>query len=308
MAMSSDKPVESRFPSMASLRVFIEAARLGSVTQAADVVHLTQSAVSKQIKLLEDVLGATLFTRTPQGLVLTEPGMIFRPYAEAAMEQIARGRRRLAERQSAHQPVRLHMLAIVGERWLMARFPAFNADFPQIDVQFTHYVSEHQTEEPDLDIRHGDGLWPGQAADYLFGREMAFVCSPAFLERCGGTLAAGDVQRLTMLQHFQMPTYWAEFTEAHHLRGAVPAHTIRYGYMSVIVKAAVAGLGFALMPRCFIREELGDGSLIELEPLRFESATGYWLTRPEDGPVRHEVTVLADWLIAEAEMFRVSEQ
>ncbi len=68
----------------------------------------------------------------------------------------------------------------------------------------------------------------------------------------------------------------AEFTEAHGLRGAVPAHTIRYGYLSVIVKAAVAGLGFALVPRCFVREELLDRSLLELPELRFESggATG----------------------------------
>jgi LysR family transcriptional regulator, glycine cleavage system transcriptional activator len=301
--MDTGKVMEARLPSTGSLRVFVEAARLGSTMQASDAVHLSQSAVSKQIKLLEEVLGATLFTRTPQGLVLTEQGMIFRPYAEAALEQIARGRRRLAERHGERRPVRLHMLAIVGERWLMARFPEFNAAHPDIDVQFTHYVSENETEEPDLDIRHGDGAWPGHEARYLFGREMAFVCAPSFLERHGGALSAADMQRLTMLQHFQMPAYWAEFTEAHGVRGTVPAHTIRYGYMSVIVKAAVAGLGFALMPRCFIREELSDGTLCELSHLRFNSASGYWLTRPEDGGARPEVDVLAAWLRQQADAF-----
>ena len=286
-----------------SLKVFLEAARLGSTTQASGAVRLSQSAVSKQIKLLEDVLGVTLFDRTPQGLTLTEQGMIFRPYAESALEQIARGRRRLAERAGQRHPVRLHMLAIVGERWLMARFPAFNADHPDIDVQFTHYVSEHETEEPDLDIRHGDGRWPDQTARYLFGREMTIAASPGLLDRFGGTLVAADVQRLTLLQHFQMSTYWAEFTESHGLRGAVPAHTIRYGYMSVIVKAAVAGLGVALMPRCFIREELASGDLSEVAPLRFESATGYWLTRPSVSAHRPEVDALETWLVAEAAAF-----
>jgi DNA-binding transcriptional LysR family regulator len=297
------RPTDNRLPSTSALRVFTEAARLGSTTQTSDAVHLTQSAVSKQIKLLEEVLGVPLFSRTPQGLALTEQGMIFRPYAEAALEQIARGRRRLAERHGARRPVRLHMLAIVGERWLMERFPAFSATHPDIDVQFTHYVSEHETEEPDLDIRHGDGTWNGHEADYLFGREMAFVCAPCILERHAGTLMVSDVQRLTMLQHFQMPAYWAEFTEAHRLRGAVPAHTIRYGYMSVIVKAAVAGLGFALMPRCFIREELLAGTLVELEHLRFLSTTGYWLTRPDDRLGRPEVEVLAVWLRQQAAVF-----
>jgi len=71
-------------------------------------------------------------------------------------------------------------------------------------MQFTHFVSEHETEEPDLDIRHGDGVWAVHRSVYLFGREVAFVCAPAFLDRHGGALGAGDVQRLTMLQHFQM--------------------------------------------------------------------------------------------------------
>jgi LysR family transcriptional regulator, glycine cleavage system transcriptional activator len=244
-----------------------------------------------------------LFERTPQGLLLTEAGELYRPYAEAALEQLARGSRRLAERTGTPRPVRLHMLAIVGERWLMQRFPDFTAIHPDIDVQFTHYVNENEIEEPDIDIRHGDGHWPGYSTMYLFGREMAFVCSPLLLERHGPALAPQDVQKLTLLQHFQMPAYWAEFTEAHGMRGAVPAHTIRYGYMSVIVKAAVAGLGVALVPRCFLGEELSTGALVELSDMRFESASGYWLARPEHHGQRREVDLLADWLMTESVTF-----
>lgn len=295
-----------KFPSTASLRVFASVARLGSTTRAAADVNLTQSAVSKQVQLLEDSLGFALFERTPQGLLLTEAGELYRPYVEAALEQLARGVRRLAERSGVQRPVRLHMLAIVGERWLMQRFPDFTVAHPEIDVQFTHYVSENESEEPDIDIRHGDGQWPGFTAQYLFGREMSFVCSPLFLERHGPVLTPKDVQTLTLLQHFQMPAYWAEFTETHGIRGAVPAHTIRYGYMSVIVKAAVAGLGFALVPRCFLDEELTDGTLIELPDLRFQSASGYWLSRPDHLGHRPDVTVLADWLMRDAATFNQS--
>jgi DNA-binding transcriptional LysR family regulator len=294
---------ETRLPSVASLRVFASVARLGSTTRAAEAVRLTQSAVSKQVQLLEENLGCALFDRTPQGLALTEAGEIYRPYAEAALEQLERGKRRLAERTGMRRPVRLHMLAIVGERWLMTRFPDFTAIHPGIDVQFTHYVSENQIEEPDIDIRHGEGRWPGFSARYLFGREMAVVCSPLLLHRHGPRISSWDLQKLTLLQHFQMPAYWAEFTEAHGLRGAVPAHTIRYGYMSVIVKAAVAGLGFALVPRCLLGEELGAGALVELCDLSFESASGYWLARPDHHEQRPEVGLLADWLMAEAATF-----
>jgi DNA-binding transcriptional LysR family regulator len=293
---------DGRLPSTVSLRVFAAVARSGSTVRAAEAVGLTQSAVSKQVRLLEEALGCTLFERAPSGLLLTEEGRIYRPYAEAALEQLARGRRRLDERGFARRPVRLHMLAIVGERWLMARFPDFTANHPDIDVQFTHYVSENETEEPDIDIRHGDGHWPDHESSYLFGREMAFVCAPAFLDRHDGLVRPADVQKATLLQHFQMPAYWAEFTEAHGLRGAVPAHTIRYGYLSVIVKAAVAGLGFALVPRCFVRDEMRDGSLAELPHLRFDSGSGYWVTRRKGGK-RRDVDVLADWLRKEAARF-----
>jgi LysR family transcriptional regulator, glycine cleavage system transcriptional activator len=294
---------ETKFPSTASLRVFASVARLGSTTRAADDVHLTQSAVSKQVQLLEDNLGCALFERTPQGLLLTEAGELYRPYAEAALEQLARGTRRLSERSGIQRPVRLHMLAIVGERWLMQRFPDFTVTHPEIDVQFTHYFSENESEEPDIDIRHGEGRWPGFSAQYLFGREMAFVCSPHFLDRHGPDLTPHDVQKLTLLQHFQMPTYWAEFTEVHGMRGAVPAHTIRYGYMSVIVKAAMAGLGFALVPRCFLGDELSNRTLIELPDLRFSSVSGYWLARRDHHGHRPDVARLADWLMNEAAVF-----
>ncbi len=297
---------EPKLPSTASLRIFASVARLGSTSRAADDVHLTQSAVSKQVQLLEETLGCLLFERTPQGLLLTGAGQIYRPYAEAALEQLTRANRRLAERIEMQRPIRLHMLAIVGERWLMARFPDFTASYPEIDVQFTHYVSENEVEEPDIDIRHGDGQWPDYSAQYLFGREMSFVASPLFLGRYGPRLKPGDVQKLTLLQHFQMPTYWAEFTEAHGMRGAVPAHTIRYGYMSVIVKAAVAGLGFALVPRCFLGEELANGTLVELPDMRFTSASGYWLARPKHFGHRSDVAQLADWLHKEAAAFNCS--
>jgi LysR family transcriptional regulator, glycine cleavage system transcriptional activator len=292
-----------RLPSTTSLRVFLALAAHGSTLEAAGAVNLTQSAVSKQLRSLEDIVGSALFERSPRGLTLTEAGLIYRPYAEAALEQLARARRRLAERGLARRPVRLHMLAIVGERWLMGRFPAFTTAHPEIDVQFTHYVTESESEEPDIDIRHGEGVWAGHVGDYLFGREMALVGAPQLIARQGAALQARDVQKLTLLQHFQMPAYWAEFTEAHGLRGAVPAHTIRYGYLSVIIRAAVAGLGVALIPRCFVRDELAGGELAEAGGLGFTSATGYWLTRPEDGASRPEVDLLARWLMDEAAAF-----
>jgi DNA-binding transcriptional LysR family regulator len=105
-----------------------------------------------------------------------------------------------------------------------------------------------------------------------------------------------------------MPTFWAEFTEAHGLRGAVPAHTVRYGYYSVIIRAAVAGLGVALAPRCYVAEELASGALVNPLNLGFASATGCWLTLARDKPHRPGLAALVAWLRDEAAIFERATQ
>lgn len=290
-------------PSSTALRAFATVARLGSTARAAVEVNLTQSAVSKQILSLEQHLGVMLFDRNPLGLKLTEAGAIYLPYAQAALEQMGRGAMRLTERAAIARPIRLHMVAVAGERWLMERFPAFAQAHPGIDVQFTNYVSESESEEPDIEINHGTPPWPDRQAHYLFGRDVALVAAPELIERMGGFRRPGDIQKMTLLQHFQMPTFWAEFTEAHGLRGAVPAHTVRYGYYSVITRAAVAGLGVALAPRCYVAEELASGALVNPLDLGFASAIGCWLTLKRDAPKRSGLDELLAWLLSEAATF-----
>ncbi|MDU0340878.1 LysR substrate-binding domain-containing protein [Bosea rubneri] len=290
-------------PSTTALRVFLAVARLGSTAKAASAVHLTQSAVSKQIQALEEHLGIALFERSPTGLKATEAGTIYRPYAEAAIEQMERGARRIAERTALGRPIRLHLVAIAGERWLMERFPSFAQAHPEIDVQFTNFISESQTEDSDIDIVHGIGPWPDREAHYLFGRQVALVAAPALLERMGGFTSPADIQKMTLLQHFQMPAFWAEFTEAHGLRGAVPAHTVRYGYYSVIIRAAMAGLGVALAPRCYVAEELASGTLVNPLSLGFDSTVGCWMTLNPRGQRGPGVEALVGWLREEAARF-----
>jgi LysR family glycine cleavage system transcriptional activator len=291
------------FPSTTALRIFLEVARCGSTARAASEVNLTQSAVSKQILALEAQIGTGLFERSAAGLRLTEAGEIFRPYALAAVEQIQRGMQRVRERGRDATPIRLHMIPIAGERWLMDRFPVFAARHPEVDVQFTNYISETFSEEPDITIRHGAGPWPAPACHYLFGREVSLIGAPAMLERVGGLKHPADVQGLTVLQHFLMPSFWAEFTEAAGLRGAVPARTIRYGYFSVIIQAALAGLGLALVPTCFIRAELADGRLENPLGLRFPSALGCWLTVTGARPAPEGLDALVGWMLEEARAF-----
>jgi DNA-binding transcriptional LysR family regulator len=291
----------ARLPTTAALQLLVAVAERGSTAAAARASNLTQSAVSKRLKSLETAVGMALFRRTGRGLALTHAGEVYLPYARAALEQMAIGKVRVRESAASKRPVRLHMQAILGERWLLDRFPAFAARHPETDVQFTNFVSEDAADAPDIDLRYGDGDWGDQRVDYLMGRRVALVASPGYLARIGGIAAARDVQRATLLQHFQMPGLWAEFTEAHGLRGAVPAHTVRYGYMSLIVRSAVAGLGVGLVATCFVREELAAGTLVVPAGLEIDSASAYYIVRA--AAAAPGVEALCRWIVAEARAF-----
>lgn len=292
-----------RLPTTASLRLLLAVAERGSTAAAARAENLTQSAVSKRLKSLESAVGMALFRRTGRGLTLTHAGEVYLPYARIALEQIEIGKVRVRESAGATRPIRLHLQAILGERWLLDRFPDFMARHPELDVQFTHFVSEDAAATPDVDLRYGDGDWADARAEYLMGKRVALVASPGYLARIGGIAGPRDIQRVTLLQHFQSPQVWAEFAEAHGMRGVLPAHTVRYGFTSLILRAAVTGLGVGLVPLCFVREELADGRLVVPAGLTATGAFAYYLARPRERAPVPGLDALCRWIVAEARAF-----
>lgn len=290
-----------RIPSsITSLRVLLAVAEHGTASAAAAVVSLTQSAVSKHLRMLEEQLGAALFTRTSRGLLPTEAGRIVITHARLAMAELEAATARVASLRASPNAVRLHVLPILGDRWLVPRFPRFSDLHPEIDVQFTTFVTSDTAEEADAVFRFGEGHWPGQRADYLFGRDVALVCAPQLLARNGGIASAEDVRRFSVLDHFQTPLRWSEFANSHGLPSLVPARTIRFGFYSLVIRAAISGQGLALVPRRLIEEELAAGRLVNPAGLGLESRHAYWFTTPADRPMRPGFATFRTWLLREA--------
>lgn len=287
-------------PSMTALRIFEAVARHGSCSAAAPEVCLTQSAVSKQVKALERLLGCDLFVRTPRGLILTEAGATYRDHARDVLTRLETAGTNLARLRSAPQSIKLHLLPIVGDRWLLPRYPAFAERHPDIDVQFTTFHSPDDAEEADAAFWFGEGDWPGYMADYLFGREIAVVAAPALLSRAAEVHGPADLARHPMLQHFQTPDVWSEFAQAQGYRGDPPARVTRYGFYAVMIRAAVAGLGIAMIPRAFVADELASGQLVNPAGLGFRSRTGYYLVLPENRPPRAGLVAFREWLLEQA--------
>jgi LysR family transcriptional regulator, glycine cleavage system transcriptional activator len=287
-------------PSTTGLRVVEAVARHASCSGAAAELNMTQSAVSKQLKAVEQVVGTALFLRNRRGLEPTEAGRAFIGPARAVLAGLVSAVAGLAPFRPAQHRVRLHVLPILGDRWLVPRFSRFAELHPEIDVQFTTFVTQETSEAPDAVFRFGEGDWPGQICDYLFGRDVALVGAPDAIARFGGIAGAADVARFPVLDHFQTPLRWSEFGEANGVEGLQPQRVIRFGFYALVIRAAIAGQGLALVPRTLVGEELAGGQLVNPAGLGFRSRHGYWLTYPADRQPSPAFVLLRDWLVAEA--------
>lgn len=286
-------------PSTRGLRAFLAVLGTGSTVEAARSLNMTQSAVSKQIAALEAGLRTRLFVRGTGGLVPTEAARLFEPHARIAIETLIEGAQRLEEGRRGPRPLLLRILPILGERWLTDRFPDFEARHPDLEVQFTNLLAGETARPADAEFRHGRGDWPDARSLYLFGREHILVASPV-LVRALGVETVDDIARLTLLQHFQTPGLWEEFCAARGHAGLAPRRVVRYGFMSLVISAALSGSGVALVPRVFVTQDLAAGRLVHLFEERFESADGYWLCLAERASPHPALGAFTAWVLAEA--------
>lgn len=287
--------------SLASLQVFVAVARLGSFTRAAEAVHLTQSAVSKHVGLLEDSLGVPLLTRAG-GVALTEPGRQFLLAVEPALEQITRAAERIAR--PAAEPTVVSLLAppAVLQYWLISLLPRFAGEHGDIDLRLTPRLLSTPSPRLDLDaeIRFGSGIWQGVRARYLFGREMCVVASPAFLASRPIRTPA-DLLAVKRLSHVLYPSAWQEWNQAMRTGVALPEAEQAYDHYSVMIEALHAQLGVAIVPRLLVRKHLASGELTAPFDEVMVGSSGYYLVLREGGADSAALRRVGDWLKARAD-------
>jgi LysR family glycine cleavage system transcriptional activator len=299
-------PARPAIPSTTALRVFEAAARHLTCTSAADELFMTQSAVSKQIRALEDSLGVTLFVRLNRGLVLTELGSRYLEDIRPGLAILRLASEKIAQSGVSRRTLTLRVSAIVGDRWLLPRFADFAHRHPEIGVQFTGFLSTDKQErvEPDGEFCASEGLRPGFSADYLFGRSLVLVAAPALLRRHGDIQRAADIQGFPKLTYFKAPRTWAEFCETRGLPAPDTGRMTRYEFYSTLISGAVSGLGLALVPRVWVHDELARGLLVNPLALGHSHAMGYHFVYPERKRHDPSLAALRAWLIDQASQTR----
>lgn len=289
--------------SLLTLQVFIAVARLGSFTRAADYLHLTQSAVSKHVGTLETQLGVPLLTRAG-GVALTQAGAAFLDAVEPALEQIDQAVARVSAAARPPQKATVTFLAppAVLQFWLVPLLPRFAAEHPEIDLRMLPRPMGGRAARSDLDaeIRFGHGTWQGVRAQYLFGREMCVVASPALCQRLPLRRHA-DLLRVPLLRHVLYPTAWREWNRTMAPTLALDDEGQEYDHYSVMVEAVQAELGVAIMPRLLVRKYLASGELAAPFNEVMLGSAGYYLVLREAGAPARAVRTAGAWFKARAD-------
>lgn len=285
-------------PPMSDLLAFEATARHASISRAAEELHLTQSAVSRQIRQLEDRLGLALFHRVRQRVVLTDVGRVYAADLRAVLKSLSAATQKAMAHSAGTELLNLAVLPTLGTRWLIPRLPAFQAQHPEITLHFSTRTEPFDfAQEPfDAAIHFGAPTWVGAVCEYLMDEDVVPVCCPLLRERHAIHRVA-DLTPVVLLQQSTRPTLWADWLEQ---QGAPAAHALRgprFEQFSMIAQAAVSGLGAALLPRFLIEPELASGALVQLFPQALHSAHAYYLVWDESRALTPPLQAFRDWLL-----------
>jgi DNA-binding transcriptional LysR family regulator len=288
------------------LQGFEAAARHLSFTKAGEELFLTQSAVSRQIKDLEDQLGVPLFERRHRALLLTEAGQQF--YASAA--QVLATMRAATERLRAHsgrrRPLSVTTTNSFAALWLIPRLAGFTRTHPGIDVRITAETRVQDLERDGLDlaIRHGPPSLAGPNAVRLFGERVFPVCSPKLLKKMP-LEKPSDLARHVLLQYDDPDgrhpwLHWKTWLEVERIADLRPAGTLSFSGYEQIIPAAVAGHGVALGRSPLVKNLIGSGELVAPFKSTADPARAYFAIVSKSAERRPEVADFLNWLRVEA--------
>lgn len=289
-----------RLPPLVSLRVFESVARHLSFTKAADDLHVTQAAVSHQIKNLEEWLSIPLFLRLNRTIKLTREGEAYAAALSAAFDQIADATDAIVK-ETGQQAITIATFDSIAANWLAPRLKKFQAQFPDMAIKVITRNAYHDFNEGDADveIRYGAGDWPNLHIVKIAEEDIFPVCSPKLLGRRKRPLKAADLEDFGLI-HDEMVMEWVDWISA---AGGSTAHAekgLRYNHSHIVIRAAIAGEGMALGRSLLVADEIAAGRLVAPFEFKMPSKYSYYLVRPREQADKAWAQAFEKWLLFEA--------
>ena len=291
-----------RLPPLSALRTFEAAARHLSFTRAAGELHVTQAAVSHQIRALEEDLGVLLFRRLNRRLLLTDEGQLLMPAVRRAFDELVAGVERVRER-CCGGTLSISTTPSIAANWLASRVGRFQALRPEFEIRLmaTPRLIDFAREGVDCGIRYGFGDWPGLRALRLLNATLVPLCSPRLLTGPDALRRPADLARHTLLHALDDMDSWRLWLRAAGVEGIDPTRGLKLDNLPLALQAAISGAGVAIAGAPMATDDLADGRLVQPFDLELPSECAYYFVAPEVSADQPKIQAFRDWLLQEVD-------
>jgi DNA-binding transcriptional LysR family regulator len=288
----------SLLPDIVDLQAFECSARHGSFTRAAEELNLTQSAISRQIRDLEQKTGLLLFERVRQRVILSAAGRRFLPEVRRLLAQSEQLMIRAVAAAEKEESLSIATLPTFGSRWLMPRLPDFLARRPSValNVESRSEPFDFEREGFDLAIHYGQPSWARAIPTFLCSEIVLPVANAGV---AAGLAASADLAGAPLIHLTTRPRLWSQWFEANGVAAENGFRGNRFDQFSMIIAAVTAGMGVALLPSYLIEEEIRTGALVPVFDLPMATEFGYYVMLPEDRQHDTVATAFRDWLLGQ---------
>lgn len=297
------KALYRRLPPLQSLAFFEAAARHNSFTKAAEELCVSQSAVSKQIKHLEEFLGTELFYRSAQGLEISEDGKELYLEAQGALERISGVSSRIQNRNRTHELTIVSTVA-VAHYWLFPRVALFKTQFSDININIysSDQIDETLCLQHDLGILYGDGDWSTPLnSHHLFDEKIYAVCGTNYaFETCQQPGELLDQELIHLGPSKWRWTCWTDWFDSFGIDYQIPSGSVLFNNLPLVLQAASNNMGIALGWEFAVQDQLKSGALRLACEQPLVSDCADYLVYNSQRPLNPAAECFRDWLLAEA--------
>jgi len=318
--------MSKRQPPLLSLRAFEAAARHLSFTAAAEELFLTQGAISRHVRGLEEFLSQKLFDRFTRRVELTAVGLEYYRAVHNALTEIEEATLR-ATKFEARKALTINVMPTLGATWLMPKLANFSETYPDIEIRMISAIDTVNFQSNDVDIAIRAGLLPGAArtpnrpriememvtnwkgvrADYLMPDILTPVISNKLLSQGAEIKTPKDLLKYRLIHNTNRKYAWGDWLASQGVKLTARTESISYGHFFMALRAAVNCKGVALLPSILVENSFARGELVQPFPARIESDGAYYLLTREDSSSSRPIRTFCNWLLTEAQNERSSE-
>lgn len=292
-----------RLPPLNAVRAFEAAARRGNFNQAADELNVTPSAISHQVRALEEFFGAKLFRRSGRKVTLTPKAHDFLRSVTQALDQINAASQRMMRRPEGNL-LNISVSPTFATGWLVPHLSEFQAQHPELEIRMSTSMSFLAFEDSDIDlsIAYSTGEFPDEVESVrIMAEHCVPVCSRQYQEEHGPLETPSDIRRCTLLHALPRVGQWRNWLEVAGVEDVDAARGPKFPTTPLALQAAMSGLGMAISNRDFVEDLIRQGSLVAPFQVEVPSESGYYLVYPRAHAQDPKIEAFRKWLLSSLE-------